>query len=164
MQAIVADTTPLNYLILIQAIDILPRLYGRVLIPPTVRTELADPLAPGPVREWILEPPVWMEVVRLRNPADSSLGHLDAGERDAIVLASEQQTMLLLMDERDGTEAARRRGLVVVGTLGALDAAAAHGWINLREMFLRLRKTTFRAPARVMNAMLEQDAKRRNVR
>jgi len=27
---VVADTTPLNYLILIDSIDIVPRLYGRV--------------------------------------------------------------------------------------------------------------------------------------
>jgi len=41
MQAIVADTTPLNYLVLIQAADILPNLYRTVLIPPAVKAELA---------------------------------------------------------------------------------------------------------------------------
>jgi predicted nucleic acid-binding protein len=40
MQGIVSDTTPLNYLVLIKAIDILPRLYERVPIPPAVRAEL----------------------------------------------------------------------------------------------------------------------------
>jgi hypothetical protein len=37
MQAIVADTTPLNYLVLLQAADILPNLYRTVLIPPSVK-------------------------------------------------------------------------------------------------------------------------------
>src|SRR6266700_4411961 len=41
MQSIVADTTPLNYLVLIQATDILPELYRTVLIPPAVKAELA---------------------------------------------------------------------------------------------------------------------------
>ena len=41
MQPIVADTTPLNYLVLIQAADILPELYRTVLIPPAVKAELA---------------------------------------------------------------------------------------------------------------------------
>jgi len=41
MRAIVADTTPLNYLVLIQAADILPNLYRTVLIPPAVKAELA---------------------------------------------------------------------------------------------------------------------------
>jgi len=31
MHSTVADTTPLNYLVLIQAADILPTLYGRVI-------------------------------------------------------------------------------------------------------------------------------------
>ena len=39
MQSIVADTTPLNYLVLIQAADILPELYRTVLIPPAVKAE-----------------------------------------------------------------------------------------------------------------------------
>jgi hypothetical protein len=40
MQSIVADTTPLNYLVLIQAADILPKLYRKVLFPPAVRAAL----------------------------------------------------------------------------------------------------------------------------
>jgi predicted nucleic acid-binding protein len=46
MQSIVADTTPLNYLALIQATEILPNLYRRVLIPPAVKAELAHANAP----------------------------------------------------------------------------------------------------------------------
>ena len=30
---VVADTTPINYLILVEEIDVLTRLYGRVIIP-----------------------------------------------------------------------------------------------------------------------------------
>jgi predicted nucleic acid-binding protein len=37
---VVADTTPVNYSILIGAIDVLPKLYGRVVIPPAVHEEL----------------------------------------------------------------------------------------------------------------------------
>jgi predicted nucleic acid-binding protein len=37
---VVADTTPLNYLVLIQHEDLLPRLFGRVLISPAVAAEL----------------------------------------------------------------------------------------------------------------------------
>ncbi len=34
MHEIVADTAPLNYLVLIEAVGILPRLFASVLIPP----------------------------------------------------------------------------------------------------------------------------------
>jgi predicted nucleic acid-binding protein len=50
MQAIIADTTPLNYLVLIEAVEILPKLYGRVLIPPAVKIELEHSNTPDPVR------------------------------------------------------------------------------------------------------------------
>jgi len=120
MQSIVADTTPLNYLVLIQATDILPELYRTVLIPPAVKAELAHANTPAIVRAWISQPPAWLEVVSLKQPVDSALAHLDAGEREAISLASELQAILLLMDERDGVTIARHRGLKVVGTLAAL--------------------------------------------
>jgi predicted nucleic acid-binding protein len=57
MQSIVADTTPLNYLVLIHAAEILPNLYRKVLIPPTVKAELAHANAPDMVRAWISKPP-----------------------------------------------------------------------------------------------------------
>jgi predicted nucleic acid-binding protein len=68
---------------------------------------------------WISQPPQWLEVVSLKQPVDSALAHLDAGEREAISLASELQAILLLMDERDGVTIARHRGLKVVGTLAS---------------------------------------------
>ena len=46
----------------------------------------------------------------------------------------------------------------MVGTLAALDIAAAHGLVELQTMFERLRATTFRSSARLMVSMLEQDA------
>jgi len=43
---IVADTSPINYLVLIKEIEILPKLYGKVVVPGTVREELLRPVAP----------------------------------------------------------------------------------------------------------------------
>jgi predicted nucleic acid-binding protein len=160
MGAIAADTTPLNYLILIEAAEILPRLYGNVLIPPAVRDELAHANTPDVVRTWIAQAPSWLRIASLKQPVDPVLLRLDAGEREAISLASELQAELVLIDERDGAMAARQLGLRVTGTLAVLDLAAARGWIDLRAMFNRLRQTTFRAPLRLMASMLEQDAQR----
>jgi predicted nucleic acid-binding protein len=50
MRLIVADTSPLVYLILIDRIDILPRLFETVLIPEAVHAELCNPLAPAPIQ------------------------------------------------------------------------------------------------------------------
>jgi predicted nucleic acid-binding protein len=47
---VVADTTPINYLILIGKIQVLPALYGRVVVPPAVVKELANSRTPEQVR------------------------------------------------------------------------------------------------------------------
>ena len=61
------------------------------------------------------------------------------------------------MDDRHGEFWKRgKRGLEVVGTLAVLDTAAGRGWIDLQEMFRRLRAGTFRSPLR-----FEEDALRK---
>ncbi len=42
MQLVIADTSPINYLILIGHVDLLPRLFERVALPDAVETELAN--------------------------------------------------------------------------------------------------------------------------
>jgi predicted nucleic acid-binding protein len=51
---VVADTTPLNYLVLIGQIELLPTLYHTVLIPQEVHRELRQPGTPPMVRADIL--------------------------------------------------------------------------------------------------------------
>jgi predicted nucleic acid-binding protein len=64
---VVADTTPLQYLILIQHEYILPALYGRVVVPPAVIAELSRAETPQPVREWLHSAPEWLEVTNGRS-------------------------------------------------------------------------------------------------
>jgi predicted nucleic acid-binding protein len=49
---VVADTTPLNYLILIDLTHILSELFGQVIVPQAVLSESQSPHAPDKVREW----------------------------------------------------------------------------------------------------------------
>lgn len=57
---VVADTTPLNYLILIGEVDILMRLYGRVPVPESVRSELLHARTPTLVRSGLsMRRPGW---------------------------------------------------------------------------------------------------------
>ena len=161
MHEIVADTAPLNYLVLIEAVGILPRLFASVLIPPAVKNELSHGNAPAAVSTCIVNPPSWLKVVNLTTSLATVLSYLDGGEAEAITLALEQPGTLLLMDDRHGTVEARKRGLEVVGTLAVLDGAAASGWIDLQEMFRRLRASAFRSPLRLMARMLEEDALRK---
>ena len=48
----VSDTSPLNYLALIGEIELLPRIFTRVLIPPAVLSELNHARTPPVVVAW----------------------------------------------------------------------------------------------------------------
>jgi hypothetical protein len=50
-------TGPLQYLVLIGAIDVVPRLFEAVTIPAVVQAELLHPVAPAVVRAWAGTPP-----------------------------------------------------------------------------------------------------------
>jgi predicted nucleic acid-binding protein len=126
---VIADATPLNYLILIECSEILPRLFGRILIPRAVFDELSRVRAPESVRAWMAKPPDWLEIRKVRETSDADLEHLDAGEREAIVLAEEVGADWLIMDDSNGRQEAAKRRLPVLGTLRVLDEADARGLI-----------------------------------
>jgi hypothetical protein len=52
----------IHYLILCDAQDVLPRLFARVVIPPTVFKELQQPNTPADVRRWAQSLPLWVQV------------------------------------------------------------------------------------------------------
>jgi predicted nucleic acid-binding protein len=54
---VVSDTSPLNYLILIESIQVLPAIFGRVYAPSAVVAELSHPRSPEVVRSWASKPP-----------------------------------------------------------------------------------------------------------
>jgi predicted nucleic acid-binding protein len=145
---VVADTSPLNYLIQIACDSLLPQLYERTVVPSGVMQELGHAGAPAVVRAWLIRVPDWIEVSVPTAPPDAELAFLGLGEREAIQLAQEKQADLLLMDERKGRLEATRRGLRIIGTLGVLLNAGELGLIDPEIAYLRLlAETTFRTSA-----------------
>jgi len=65
VRLVIADTSPINYLILIGHIDILPSLFEKVILPFVVRDELT--VASPSVRLWMADPPPWLEVRKTTN-------------------------------------------------------------------------------------------------
>jgi predicted nucleic acid-binding protein len=151
---VVADTSPINYLILIQEIDILPKMYGKVVIPLAVHEELLRPVAPEIVRAWISKAPSWLEIRIPNNAPDSSLAKLDPGERDAIMLATELRADQLIVDDREGRKHAEERRIPVIGTLGVLKEAATLGLLDLRLTVERLQTTSFYVAPDVLRNLL----------
>jgi predicted nucleic acid-binding protein len=157
MRVVVADTSPLNYLVQIDAVDLLPKLFGTIAIPTAVHDELTHAQTPAAVRAWIAQAPHWLEV--RPNPdlgSDATSAALDEGERAAIALAGAIAADLILMDDRGGVAFARARGFAVTGTLGVLDLAARRGLIDLAAAFTRLTATTFHYRQGLLDALLAQ--------
>jgi predicted nucleic acid-binding protein len=155
VRVVIADTGPLNYLLLIDQISLLPRLFEMVHIPDAVRAELADAAAPPIVRGWIATPPSWL----LIEPTPAAMApspKLDAGEQAAIALAVQLSAGLLLIDDRAGVRVALAQGLDVVGTLGILDRAARIGLVDLVACLTRLKTTNFRYRPQLLDALLAQ--------
>jgi predicted nucleic acid-binding protein len=151
---VVSDTTPVNYLILIDQIHLLKELYGCVFLPQAVYEETQREGTPEKVREWTSDRPEWAEV-RAAAATDPAL-KLGAGEREAIALAEELRADLLLLDDGKARREARERGLTVTGTLAVLVTAAGRGLVDLPSAIAALRQTTFRAPAGLIASILEQ--------
>jgi len=154
---VVADTSPINYLVLIKEIDLLPALFGRVLLPEGVLLELMHPKSPIEVREWISRPPAWLEVRVVTTVATPQLMQLDIGEREAIQLALESGADAVLMDETDGRQIAESLRLQVRGTLGILERAAKLQLIDFRAVLARLDQTSFRVSPTLRKAFLSRN-------
>jgi predicted nucleic acid-binding protein len=158
MLLVVADTSPIFYLLSIDQIDLLPRLFGKVLVPDAVHKELCHPAAPIVVRDWVARLPVWVEVTPVEALDDAAFQPLGAGERAAITLALALHADLILIDERKGTTVALEKGFEVTGTLGILGLAARRGFVDLADSFARLKHTNFRYRQEIMDALLDEQA------
>lgn len=145
----VSNTSPLNYLVLIELADVLPQLFDLILIPNAVREELQSAAAPDPIKQFLKSAPKWLET-RTVSHMDPALRHLDDGEAEAIALALDTSADLVLLDESKGRRTARERGLRVSGTLGVIALGANRGLVNKSDALRRLRRTNFRASPRLI--------------
>ncbi len=151
---VVADTSPLNYLILLEHSEILPQIYGRILAPQAVLTEMQHPEAPPQVRAWAVSPPSWLEAKQVSQIDETLSAELGAGEREAISLALEVNANVLLIDERAGRHEAEERKLQVAGTLAVLLQASMVGNLDFPDILKRLRSHGFRLSKAVETAVL----------
>ncbi len=118
---VVSDTSALINLAAVGQLDLLRQLYGNVLIPTAVRAEILSggPGAPGVLAVTTLP---WVETRTATNALliGALRQQLDAGEAEAIALASETKADLLLLDERHARQVAANLGVKVAGLIGVL--------------------------------------------
>lgn len=139
---VVSDTSPLRALHHLGLNHLLTELLGEVLIPPAVEAELTFPtprFASVTIQDFAN---LRVEAPRDRVLIDRLSQELDAGEAEAIALASESESSILLIDERAGRREASRLGVPVTGTLGLLVRAKQAGHIaEIGPLIIELRTT-----------------------
>jgi predicted nucleic acid-binding protein len=134
---VVSDTTPIISLMKAGQLEVLQKLFGIVCIPKAVYRELTE-------NETFAE-----EVIMIReceflcreevsNEKSVSILRkftgLDAGESEAIILADEKQSDVLLMDEHRGRQVAQKMGIMITGTIGILTQAFDEGMLTKEDV------------------------------
>lgn len=136
---VVADAGPLIHLSAIGQLDLIRRLFGEVLVPPSVFHEVVvvGQGLPGSIE---VESAAWITVAApsAAGVVDALLaGGLERGESEAIALAVERTADRLLIDERQGRLTAEGMGIAVIGSVGILIAAKGRGEIVAVAPLLR---------------------------
>ncbi len=142
---IVSDTSIISYLIQLAEIELLARIFGKVVIPEKVFDELLQVESHVEVVTALS----WLDVQSISDLTlfRRLLDTLDPGEAEVITLAIELNADFLLIDERKGRNIARNQGLLITGLLGVLVEAKTLGYISsvkalvdrlIKEMGFRL--------------------------
>ena len=157
-RVVIADTGPLIALARVEELDLLRRLYRRVVVPPAVHTELAiDSNRPGAKVLAGVFAAGWADLAAVTDASvrwelDQLLG---PGEAEAIALAEQEDTRFLLIDDARGRRTARSRGIPVVGVAGVLLAAKSRRELSAVGPVLdRLSSVGYRLSPRLVTGTL----------
>lgn len=143
-EIVVADTSPLLNLALIDRLGLLRSQFRSITVPEAVRSELLAGENGIERLDSLLE----SEFVTVVRPRRTDLvrelrSGLDGGEAAAIALAIERDADLVLIDERDGRQVARRHDLQVTGIVGILLKAAKRDRLEIEPALDALRDVGF---------------------
>ncbi|HEX2837354.1 MAG TPA: hypothetical protein VHN77_04415 [Phycisphaerales bacterium] len=143
---VIADTSPVNYLVQTDHAWLLERLYRRVIVPRAVLAELSDPRSPAAVRAFAADLPQWIEV-RTPGRLPDFRSQFGDGEAEAIALCLENTQHLLLIDDRPARARAEALGVRCLGLLGTIREAHQRAIIDGHELLSRLRSTSMYLPS-----------------
>jgi predicted nucleic acid-binding protein len=118
---VVSDSTPLIALARINRFHLLQELFGKLIIPSAVYSEVVT-ASKGRVGSEELKNSDWIQCCEVinRDLVTFLKISLDEGEAEAIALAQEISADLLLMDDGDGRHISESVGIKITGTVGLL--------------------------------------------
>ena len=152
---VVTDAGPLIALSAIAQLELLPKLFGRVMLPPAVWEEVVVGGGTDAHGAREVSAAAWIERAAAPDVDDASLMRLGAGEAQAISLALSLDDALLLVDDGPARKRARALGVAVLGTLGVLRRAKLGGHVVLvRPLIVALETNGFRIRRSLVDALL----------
>lgn len=129
MLKVVSNTTPIISLLKLNQLELLQKLYKQIYIPSAVYKEIEAGKSKGYYKD--LSGISWINIIEIQNrKAVKYFLDLDAGEAEAIVLATELNADLIILDEKIGRFHAKHADLKVTGTIGLLIKAKSEGLIE----------------------------------
>jgi uncharacterized protein len=126
---VVSDTSPIRALEFLGLLRLLGDLFDGVLIPPKVWDELSSPLPRFDTVDLTKYDFITVQVPQDQKQVQEFSLTLDRGESEALTLALETGTRIVLMDERKGRALAAEYNIVALGTLGVLLRSKSRGLI-----------------------------------
>jgi predicted nucleic acid-binding protein len=128
---IVSDAGPLIALAKTKNLDILKKLFEKIIIPPCVYDELriSTSRAGSDELRAVIETTKWLEVSKPVEVLPVLINSLHQGEAEAIALAK-QQGLVLLIDEKKGRKIAKKEKVKITGIGAVLVAAKRKAIIN----------------------------------
>jgi predicted nucleic acid-binding protein len=136
---------------LIGQIDLLPRLFGKLLVPPAVIQELQQPKTPSGVAAWASKLPPWIEVKAPHTDLHLGVG---TGEDETISLAVELGNAAILIGDKKARTVAQSHGLLTIGTIAVLELADEAGLVNFELAISQLQATSFRVEDALLQPVL----------
>jgi predicted nucleic acid-binding protein len=145
---VIADASALICLSWVDQLQVLPALFGRIVVPPAVAAEATH-------RGSAL--PNWIDVRPLGRPLDDRVvaAHLGAGEGEVLCLGLERENAWLILDDGEARALARELGLRILGTAAVLVEAKRAGHLaQVRPVLDALLAKGFRLDRKVYNRIL----------
>lgn len=134
-KTIISDTSCFIILTNIGELEILFKVYGKVVTTHDIATEYGEAL------------PDWVEIATVTDKYRQKILEIqiDKGESSAIALALETPDSTVILDDYKARKIAERLGLPFTGTIGVIIRAKLKGIIpSIKPLFEKIKQTNFR--------------------
>ncbi|TAD92818.1 MAG: DUF3368 domain-containing protein [Bacteroidetes bacterium] len=146
-KTIISDTSCLIILTNIGELELLHKLYGKIITTLEIAAEYGETL------------PEWVEIVNTLDKSKQRLLELqiDKGESSALALAMENPDSIVILDDNKARKIANQLGLTYTGTIGVIVKAKLQGIIpSIKPVITKIKQTDFRLSVEIEIQALRQ--------